>query len=74
LRLLCSITRLVPPHAVDAEQLLGGYAAKQHNQGGVNQLNLLEEVERGTRRLRVFSAGGCFLTAFDRIGDEETPR
>src|SRR2546427_2299820 len=59
-------------HAVDAEQLLGGNAAKQHNQGGVNQLNLLEEVERGTRVDFAFSRWTVvFWTAFDRIGDEE---
>ena len=32
-------------HTVDAEELPGGNAAEQHDQGGGNQLNLLEEVE-----------------------------
>ena len=59
-------------HAVDAEQLLGGNAAKHHNQGGVNQLNLLEEVERGTRVDLTFSGRTVvFWTAFDSISDEE---
>src|SRR5215470_9519602 len=59
-------------HTIDAEQLLGGNAAKQHNQGGVNQLNLLEEVERGTRVDFMFSGRTVvFWTAFDCIGDKE---
>src|SRR5215467_14934584 len=59
-------------HAVDAEQLLRGNAAKQHNQGRVNQLNLLEEVERGTRIDLTFSrCTVVFWTAFDGIGNEE---
>src|SRR5437016_11940849 len=59
-------------HTVDAEQLLGGNTAKQHNQGRVNQLNLLEEVERGTGVDFAFSRRTViFWTAFDRIGDEE---
>src|SRR5215467_5135657 len=59
-------------HTVDAEQLLSGNAAKQHNQGGVNQLNLLEEVERGTRIDLTFSRCTVVLwTTFDCVGNEE---
>src|SRR5215510_11183538 len=59
-------------HTFDAEQFLSGNAAKQHNQGGVNQLNLLEEVKRGTRVDFAFSRRAVvFRTAFDCIGDEE---
>src|SRR4029453_2991260 len=59
-------------HAVDAEQLLGGNTAKQHNQAGINQLDLFEKKEGGTGVVFAFSRwAGIFWTAFNRIGNEE---
>ncbi len=59
-------------HAAHTEQLPGGNATEQHNQGRIDQLNLRKEIERGTGVGFAFSGWTVvFRTAFHRIGNKK---